>query len=188
MGVIDTLRATQEIGSQQWGLVTSAQAKRLGVSPQDLKRAAEAGVIDRLEHGVYKDAGALPDPFEGVRVAWLRTKPEYFAYERIGEEQDFVVSGPTAAWLHEIGDLNPEPYELTANVRKQSRKDGVKYRRGAVEPDDVVWVQGVPVTSVERTLTDLLLSALDKSLYEDVVRDAKTKGYTGGKRLLQPAA
>ncbi|MCI1867707.1 type IV toxin-antitoxin system AbiEi family antitoxin domain-containing protein [Bifidobacterium crudilactis] len=49
------------LASGQWGMVTTAQAKMLGVSRLDMSCPERSGAIERLVHGIYKDAGVPSD-------------------------------------------------------------------------------------------------------------------------------
>ena len=49
-----------ELASEQWGLVTTAQAGVLGVSSQTMAALANDGAAERLTHGVYRMTGAPP--------------------------------------------------------------------------------------------------------------------------------
>lgn len=72
----------------------------------------------------------------------------------------FAASGPTAAWVHGVGDAAPVRHHLH---RAAERRPRVKAQRDVVvheswlPPEDVVMVAQVPVTSRVRTLTDLVL-------------------------------
>ncbi|WP_262925516.1 type IV toxin-antitoxin system AbiEi family antitoxin domain-containing protein [Kocuria atrinae] len=105
----------QEVSADQWGLFTTAQAKQQGIIGTELSRAAQAGQIEPITHGVYRLAGVPSDEFDGIRAAWLSTDPKRPAYERLNDEDPVVVSGSSAAWLHGIGDLQPS---LTSSVRQ----------------------------------------------------------------------
>lgn len=57
-------------------------------------------------------------------------------------------------------------------VRRQSQRPEVSYRQRQLEPGDVTITHGLPVTTIERTVTDLVEARTDLSLVADVVRDA----------------
>ena len=78
----EVLRVLADLTAYQWGMFTSAQASMHGITRLDLSRLAEAGHLERLAHGVYKDAGAPGDQFDDLRAAWLSTDPKRLAHER----------------------------------------------------------------------------------------------------------
>ncbi|OAX59741.1 hypothetical protein A5N15_06730 [Rothia kristinae] len=165
------MRRLGEIADQQWGLVTTAQAVREGVTGVDLQRARKAGAITTVRRAVYRVAGAPEDSRDQVRAAWLASEPRRFSYERLKDEDPVVVTGATAAWLHDAGDLNPEPYELTSVRRRQSRSQEVRYRRAEIDSADVQLVDGLPVTTPQATVIDLMRRGEDVSLVADVLRE-----------------
>jgi hypothetical protein len=83
-----------------------------------------------------------------------------------------VVGGVTAAYLHGIGDLQPEPVELYSPTRRQTERTGLRYRIRRLEDRDITLVGGLPVTGVERTLADLVADRHDLTLVVDALRDA----------------
>ncbi|WP_158208005.1 type IV toxin-antitoxin system AbiEi family antitoxin, partial [Clavibacter michiganensis] len=102
-----------------------------------------------------------------------------------------VVGGSTAAHLHGYGDLQPEPYDFITSKRRQSQRSDVRYRQHQLDPHDVTVVAGLPTTTVERTIADLVLEDQDLSLVADVLADAVRAESIDLDRLadlLEPAA
>lgn len=177
MEIRQALGVLAGLSSAQWGLFTSAQAAARGVSRLDLSRLAEAGLLERVAHGVYRDAGAAGDEFEGLRAAWLAIVPKADASARLQAlAGDAVVSGASAARLHGIGDLRSDRYEFTSSVRRQTQREGVRISTRPVESADVTIRHGVPVTTVERTITDLIADRIDLSLVAKALGDAMRNG------------
>ena len=165
-----------EISASQWGMVTSAQAATRGVTRLDLSRLAEAGDLVRLAHGVYKDAGAPSGAHRDVRAAWLSSDPARLASDRLGDgHRGVVVSGQTAAWLHDIGNLRSNRTELTTPVRRQTQRADLHYRRRNLPEEHVTIRDGLPVTTPERTIADLVEDRTDLSIVADALRDASRK-------------
>ncbi|MFI5623334.1 type IV toxin-antitoxin system AbiEi family antitoxin domain-containing protein [Nocardioides sp. NPDC051685] len=165
-----------EVTSSQWGLVTAAQARMHGVTRLDLSRLASAGHLVRLAHGVYKHAGVPSDDFEDLRAAWLSTDPERLAAERLSDgPEGVVVSGPSAAHLHALGDLPADQHEFTTSRRRQTQRGELRYRQRSLSDRDVTIRAGLPVTTVERTIADLVEAHTDRSLVADVLGDAARK-------------
>ena len=118
-------------------------------------RRERSGSLERLRHGVYRLAGSPAHRLDDVRAAWIASDPRTPAWERIADP-DVVVGGAAAAWVHEIGDLYPTPYLLYSVGRRQTSQDDVRYRSGHLHGTDVTVVDGLPVTTRERTIADLL--------------------------------
>ena len=172
----DALRELAEMSASQWGMVTSGQAATHGVTRLDLSRLTESGDLVRLAHGVYKDAGAPSGAHLDVRAAWLSSDPARLASDRLGDgHRGVVVSGQTAAWLHDIGDLRSNRTELTTPVRRQTQRADLHYRRRDLPEEDVTIRDGLPVTTPERTIADLVEDRTDLSIVADALRDASRK-------------
>jgi predicted transcriptional regulator of viral defense system len=163
-----------DLAADQWGLFTTAQARREGVSAQALARLAGEGHLERLRYGVYRIAGAPAGPWGRLQAAWLALQPGLTAAERLAQRDVEVVSHRSAAQLHRIGDLDADRMEFTAPGRRQSRDPDVRFHRGGIAPQDQTVVEGLPVTTPVRTIVDLAAARLDGEHLAGVVRDAVT--------------
>lgn len=164
-----------DLAAEQWGLVTSAQARLLGVSAQSLARYANEGVLERLSHGVYRVTGAPPSPLDGLRTAWLTLDPARRQVDRVRDQSPAVVSHRSAASIHRLGDLEADESEFTTPDRKQSRRPNLRLHRGRIAADEWTVVDGLPVTTVTRTIDDLADDRVDGGHLAGVVRDAMTR-------------
>jgi predicted transcriptional regulator of viral defense system len=172
----DALRKLADVSASQWGMVTSVQASARGVTRLDLSRLADAGDLERISQGVYKNAGAPAGTFLDVRAAWLSSDPARLAGERLGEgHEGVVVSGQSAAWLHDIGDLRSNRTELTSPRRRQTQRPDIHYRQRELSAQDVTIREGLPVTTPERTIADLVEDRTDLSVVANALRDAIRK-------------
>ncbi len=171
------------LAAEQWGLFTTAQAGRVGVSSQQLARLAGQGVVERVRHGVYRVAGAPPGVRDHVRAVWLALRPAQTAGQRLagrlaggsgGVEGVEVVSHRSAAALHGLGDLDADRAEFSVGTRRQSRDRDVRFHLAKLGAGDWAVLDGLPVTTAERTLVDLARGHLDGGHLAGVVRDAVT--------------
>lgn len=166
------------LAAEQWGLVTSRQARAVtSVSVQQLKRMVDSGVLDRLHHGLYRLARMPEDVHLDERVAWLALDPDSVVWERLDQPVPTgVLSHRTAAGLHGLGDLDADVVELTATRRIRLSLPGVIVYRGALSREDWQLVDGLPVTTPARTIADLAAAGTDAGHLASVVRDALTRG------------
>ena len=169
----EAIRLLEELSASQWGMVTTAQAAAHGVPRLDLSRLCQSGHLERLAHGVYRDAGAPSEEFESLRAAWLAADPSHTAEQRLGDlSGGVVVMGVSATSLHGVGDLPADRHKFSAPSRRQTQRREVSYRWRQLEPGDVTIAHGLPVTTIERTIADLVEDRTDLSLVADVLRDA----------------
>lgn len=172
----NALRMLAEVTAYQWGMVTSAQAGMHSITRLDLSRLATEGQLERLAHGVYKDAGAPAGPHDDLKAAWLSTDPKTMGEARIKDlANGVVVAGESAADLHGIGNFRALRHEFVSPARRQSQRSAIRYRQRTLDPRDVTLVDGLPVMTMERTIADLIEEVGDLSLVADALRDASRK-------------
>lgn len=175
---------TDSLAESQWGLFTSAQAASQGVTKLDLSRLAKNEQIERLAHGVYKSAGVPNDRLESLRAAWLSTSPEKLAEDRLENlEDEVVVSGATATWLHGIGDLVPKPFIFSTLKRRQTQRPEIKYWIRPLAPGSTTIVDGLPTVTADQAIADLVAKRTDMSLVADTYADAFFANKTSNDQL-----
>lgn len=171
------MREIAKIAETQDGLVTTSQAVRVGVPRLSLARLAEAGDVERLTHGVYRVRGADADRYTDLRAAWLAADPARSAPERAADlGHPIVVSHRSAAAVHGIGNMYADRHEMTAPVRKQSRRSDVAVHRAEVPRSDIVIARGMLVTTIERTLADLARTEPELGDVAEALADAYRRG------------
>ena len=168
------IAAVAAIADEQWGLVTAAQARAAGVSPQSMARLANDGVLDRVTHGVYRVVGA-GSPLDDLRAVWLALAPQQAAADRL-RKPDAVLSHRSAAKYHQLGDLDADRFEFTIAERKQTKRPDVTFHREQLRPEDWEIISGLPVTTIVKTISDLARTRTDGGHLAGVVRDAMALG------------
>lgn len=171
------MREIAKVAETQDGLVTTSQAVRVGVPRLNLARLAEAGDVERLAHGVYRVRGADADRLTELRAAWLAADPARTAAERAADlGHPIVVSHRSAAAVHGIGNMYADRHEMTAPVRKQSRRSDVVVHRADVPRSDITIARGMLVTTIERTVADLARTEPELGDVADALADAYRRG------------
>jgi len=161
-----------DVAASQWGMVTTAQARAVGFTPQQVAALCRAGTVQRLRHGVYRLAGVAEDRWMGLRAAWLALDPTMMVVDRLAQEAPEVVSHRSAALLHGVGDLDADVWEFTVANRRQSRRRDTRFHVGELGRGDWTVVGGLPVTTVLVTIGDLAAARIDGGHLAGVVRDA----------------
>ena len=134
------------------GLFTSKQAREKGIQASVLVRLAQRGRLVRAARGVYRIAHYPPDRFAQYREAVL------WAQSSHGPERA-ALSHETALLVFGLSDVNPAKVHLTVPNRARLRREKPSWiviHRADLPPDDLTEHEGIPVTSVERTITDIL--------------------------------
>lgn len=171
----EVLALVSRLASGQSGLLTAAQAEREGVTRSQLNRLAEAGVLERVERGVYATTSSS-DENRDLRAAWLALEPTQTAEERLVDAVSAgVVSHTSAAGLHKLGDLLDDVPEVTYPHRKQTRR-GIRVHRGDLTEADITLVDGLPTTTEERTVADLLRDGHDPEHIAQIIGQGVRRG------------
>lgn len=173
------LAAISLVASEQWGMITAGQARRLGVSRQDLSRLVDDGTLAVADQAarVYRLTGVPEDPdLDALRAAWLQLGGAKSWHERIAAP-DVVISHRSAAHLRGLGDLIPHEHEFYATTRLRPRRSDIRLRvRSQIAPGSwEVW-GGLPVRTVPTVIDDLLSDHEDESAVAQVARDALERG------------
>jgi len=166
-----------ELSEAQHGYFTRAQARDIGVRDVQLTRATDYGQIRRLDHGVYRVAGAGFDEHADLRLAWLRLNPKPRPRERT-KNPSIWVSHQSAAVLLGLGVFIPPTHQFTSTVRKQIRSDTIQVlvRPAGLGPDQWLIRDGMATTSPLQTLIDLDASNADGGHLGSYLRDALDTG------------
>lgn len=173
------LAAISQVASEQWGMITAGQARRVGVSRQDLSRLVDDGTLAVADQAarVYRLTGVPEDPdLDPLRAAWLQLGGAKSWHERIAVP-DVVISHRSAAHLRGLGDLIPHEHEFYATTRLRPRRSDIKLRvRSKIAPESwEVW-GGLPVRTVPALIDDLLSDHEDESAVAQIARDALERG------------
>ncbi|PFG34652.1 type IV toxin-antitoxin system AbiEi family antitoxin domain-containing protein [Sanguibacter antarcticus] len=169
------LAKVSQLAAGQWGLLTTAQAEREGVTRLHLTRLAGADILERVDRGVYATTSS-PIEHRTLRAAWLALDPSHTAEERLADPiASGVVSHTSAAGLHRLGDLLDDRPEITLPHRKQTRR-GIRLHRLTLTDSDVTFVDGLPTTTVERTVADLLCDGHDPEHIAQIIGQGVRRG------------
>lgn len=74
----------------------------------------------------------------------------------------YAASGPTAAWVHGVADSPPSNHHLQRAADRRpriERRSGVTVHETRLPPADLLHIGRVPVTTLRRTLSDLVLAS-----------------------------
>jgi len=136
-------REVVALALSQHGLVTRRQALGLGVSSQAIRSAIGSGRWEQVRHGVYV-VGAAPTTWQQrVHAAALAAGPDALASHR------------TAARLLDVVDRSGRIELLTDGYRRLRLPGVVAHRTIHLADEDRCVIDGIPTTSLGRTLIDL---------------------------------
>lgn len=154
-------RAIQELAARQNGVVSLPQLKALGLGGSGVRDRVAAGKLQRLHRGVYAIGLAAPS-----------AKGRYMAA--------VLACGPGAALSHRSAGallgLRPShrtAIDVIAPGRAGKQRAGIDVHRATgLEPRDIAPIDGIPCTTVARTLLDLA-ETIDRTALEKAVEQAE---------------
>ena len=132
-----------ELVRRQHGVITRAQLLEFGLATGAVAHRLRSGRLHRVQRGVY--AVGRPDLSRAGR--WMA------AVMSCGP--DAVLSHRAAAALHGIADALTGPIDVTIPPTTARTRPGLRVYRRTVGAAERAVVDGVPVTTAERTLLDL---------------------------------
>lgn len=155
-----------EVAKRQFGLVTLKQANAAGISGPTISRLSRSGEWVRLLPGVYALPGSPPSWKRDLKAATLWAGP------------GTAVSHRSAARLLGIGNFGGDLIELSGPRNLRPREPRVVYHVVRdLRRDDVMFIDGIPVTNATITLIQLA-SVVDEATEEDALVEAVSRRLT----------
>ena len=153
-----------EIAADNFGLISSAEAREAGVSNKELVQYARRGRIERVGHGVYRLVQRIPEPNDAYALAVALVGPGAYLY---GE-----------AVLGMLGLCPTNPAYLHVATPNRVRRNLPGYIRVVHTPgvDAGIAYDGVPCQRV----ADAIRAAKGRMLPErlaDAARRGREEGY-----------
>ncbi len=162
-----------EIAEANGGLLTSKQARDQGIQDSVLVRLAQRGRLVRTARGVYRIAHYPQNRLAQYREAVLWAQASH-GPERV------ALSHETALLVLGLSDINPAKVHLTVPKRARLRREKpswIAIHRADLALHDLTEHEGVPVTTVERSITDVLTSTHRIDLARQAIVDARREGF-----------
>jgi predicted transcriptional regulator of viral defense system len=155
------------------GLLLSKDARTLGIRDSVLVRLAQRGRLERVSRGVYRIAHYPPDRLAQYREAVLWAQANHHVPEHI------ALSHETALLIYGISDLNPSRVHLTvpksARLRRK-RPAWITIHRADLIDEDISQHEGIPVTSVERSILDVQSTTQRTNVARQAINEALREG------------
>lgn len=151
-----------DLARRQWGVVTRAQLTELGVRDRGIANWVGSGRLQRLYRGIY-----------AVGHDRLRLEGRWLAAV-LACGPGAVLSHRDAAVLWDLRQSNSAYIDVTVPSRNgRKRHAGIRvHRSGRLPRDEVTVRNGIPVTTVARTLLDLA-DVLDRQALKRVITEAE---------------
>ena len=151
--------ALSDLAKRQHGVVSIRQLTGpLGYSSSAVDRAVRAGRLYRLYRGVFAVGHANISLHAQCLAAVLACSPHA------------LLSHVSAAWLWDLTKASPLPASVCAPSHRTPRPPLRLHEARSLAPEDRALREGIPVTSLPRTLLDLAATVRFESLEKMVER------------------
>lgn len=165
------------LAESQAGYFTTSQALQAGMDPSTLRyHARPGGRYERDQRGLYRLRHFPSSPTEHIMAAWLPL--------RIAGG---LVSHVSALELYELSDAIPDAVHVSVprSKRGQRPRRGVRIHTMAQSLDaaDARTLDGMAVTSPERSIVDSLDDGAQPEQIEMAIREAIGRGLTTRRRM-----
>ena len=169
----DAYSTIYEIAADQLGYVTANQARDAGVTSMALVMMERRGTIERVSRGVYR---LLQFPIGPLA--------EYMEASLWPVGATGVISHESALALYGISDVNPSVIHVTVPAAHRVRRrtpTRLRLHHADLVDEDRDLYEGIPVTRVERTIQDCLVSGAGGEILARAVDDAVRAGLLAGR-------
>ncbi len=166
-----------ELAGEQYGYVTQADARSLGIPADSLVKMARRGTLERVATGVYRMELIPPtrlDPYMQATLWPVGTRG--------------VLSHETALDLHGLSDVNPAKIHLTLPKHHRPRRAVPRLyviHHADLREDELTLHEGLPIVTAERAIRECHAAHLGPALIRQAIDDAERVGLLGGIKVGQ---
>lgn len=157
-----------DVAADQRGYVTQEQAREHGIAPTTLVQMARRGHADHVSYGLYRFTAFPPGPLDAYMEAALWP-----------QGARGVLSHETALDLYGLSDANPDRIHVTVPKHHTIRRRTpalYDIHHADLEPDETTWREGLPLTTIERTIRDCHRAHVRHGLLEQAIDRARARG------------
>lgn len=167
------LNALTVLAQAQDGFVTAGQAREAGVDRHSLHRLLGQGFLDRDQRGLYR---LVQFPASERGELWRAVL--WPALQRTDDVVGVLCDG-TALGLYDVSTINPRKVDIavprSARFRRQSSEE-VRLHRRDIPAEDVTRIDGLPSTTLFRTLADLIAEGSELQFVDEALVNAPRRG------------
>jgi len=156
-----------DVALDQYGYVTSHDARRLNVPVVELGKLAARGRLKRVGYGLYR--------FEELPLTDLSS----YMLATLWPAGHGVLSHDTALELHELCDINPTRIHVTIPPRLRiRRKDGERYvvHKEALGRHEIGKFERIPIVRPLTAIGQGIVSGVRSGLIDQAITTARSTG------------
>ena len=168
----ETEKALYEIAEDQGGYFSLSQAESVGIRRNQIYRDIKHSKIERVYPGVYRLALFPANQYEEI----------YAAVVSIGEEA--IVGFETALYVYGLSDIIPSEIHIIVPRSSSRRRTHIKMHTNQLDDQDITSFEGFRITTVARTLVDVLATHVSFDQVQLAITQAISRGLTTPDELL----
>jgi len=168
-------KAIYKIAEDQGGYFSLSQAKAIGIRRNQIYRAVKQSTIERVYRGVYRLVLFPGNQFEEI----------YAAVVSVGDQA--VVGYETALYVYDLSDIIPDDIHLIMPRSSSRRRKHIKMHTNKLDDQDITIYEGFRITTVARTIVDVLATHTDTDQVRMAISQAIAKGMTTREKLIVQA-
>lgn len=164
-----------EIAVEQYGYFSAQQARAVGVDPRAVVMMARRGTVERVRRGVYRLI-RFPENAMG----------QYMEAILWPHGAQGVISHESALGLYEMSDVNPTAVHITLPSAYRVRRSIPRFllvHHADLQPSEIATLEGLPVTTPERTIRDCASTHLSSALLRQAIHDGNRSGHLTRKQV-----
>jgi predicted transcriptional regulator of viral defense system len=169
-------KALYKIAEDQGGYFTLSQANSIGIRRNQIYRAVKRSKIERIYPGVYRLSLFPASKFEEIFAAVIS----------VGEEA--IVGYETALYIYGLSDIIPADIHIILPRSSSRRRKHIKMHTTKLDKGDITTYEGFQITTVARTIVDVLSSHADADQVQLAISQAIAQGITTQGKLLAQAS
>ena len=153
-----------EIAADNYGLITSSQAREIGVTNNELVQYARRGKLERLGQGVYRLTRHVPSPLDTYALAVALAGPNAY------------LSGESVIAMLELGPTNPAFVHVSTQDRTRRKSPAWLDVNRAAEDEPVTAYEGIPSQPVASAIRSCRGKMMEERLIQ-ATNNARAQGY-----------
>lgn len=159
-----------ELATDQYGYVSTDDARALEIAPRRLKLLAERGSLVRIARGLYRF------PAEVVPVTPL----DHYMEATLWPGGRGVLSHTSALAAYQLSDVSPAKTHVTVprsyRIRRKEVPAVFEFHHADLLPEETASLEGIPIVSPARAIRDARASHLGNSLIGQAIDDGEHTG------------
>ena len=159
-----------DVAVEQYGYVTAADARDLGIAVVELGKLAHRGRLERVSYGLYRFAEWPVSANDSLMEAVLWTRDPRAA-----------LSHDTALAVYEVSDINPATIHVTVpprtrRIRRTQPNSAVTVHYERLNPEQIGWWEQIPTVTLPTAIDQCIATGVRTDIVTTAINTARRLG------------